>query len=88
MGCKCKEVYYNAKQYSEETNEEEKQTNLLSKIGGIFVRFVFGIFCIALIIIIAIPFLIFFLIKTMLGKDINIDISKIIEKTKRNKNNK
>lgn len=88
MGCKCKEIYNNAKQFSDEPEDLQKQTNLLSKIGGIFVRFVFGILCIALIIIIAIPFLIFFLINTMLGKDINIDISKIIEKTKRNKNNK
>lgn len=82
MGCKCKEVYNNAKQYSDEPKDVDNNKGLLSKIGGIFVRFILGILCIALIIIIAIPFLIFFMIKMILGKEIDIDISKIIEKTK------
>jgi len=78
MGCNCKKkIDTITEKYSDGEATEERQ-NIFQKIGGKIVQFIFGILFSAIIIVMTVPFLIFVCAGLILGKDININLNKIL----------
>jgi len=84
MGCKCKEkTYRNVKKYSDEGGTVLQTKKGVKKMMSIFLRFIIGIFLIA-IVIIALPFfVVYIVVRIVLGKDVKIDIKKLFRLNER-----
>lgn len=83
MGCKCKQAYDAAIQYSDdavEKNGNRGKNSLLNVIGQIFVRIIIGI-CAIIVFAVGIPFfVVYVIISLLLGKEMHININKIIKR--------
>lgn len=84
MGCKCKEkTYRNVKKYSDEGGTVLQAKKGVKKMMTIFLRLIIGIFLIA-IVIIALPFfVVYIVVRIVLGKDVKIDIKKLFRLNER-----
>lgn len=78
MGCKCKEKFNQLEKFSDDPIEEPKGVNFFTSFLNVLTRTFIGILSIVLIIIVAVPFFIYFLYTVIVGKEAHINMDKII----------
>ena len=84
MGCKCKEkTYRNVRKYSDEGGTVLQTKKGLKKMMSVFFRVVIGIFLIAIVIITLPFFIVYIMVRIVLGKDVKIDIKKLLRLNER-----
>ena len=84
MGCKCKERYADVAKYSDD-KEPFRNFNFLESILMFLGKLVMAIFIAALIIIILPLFLIYMIVCYLLGKDVIINLNKMMRYMSRHK---
>ena len=87
MGCKCKEKFNQFKSLSEDKEEEEYKLGVFGNILNFLFRLMYGIICGAIIIIVAVPALIYVIICLLFGLSPKFNISWLVRKKKNMESN-
>lgn len=77
MSCNCKQKYDALKKFSDDYFDEDKQSKVkvfFKKLLYIPLQICFGILCGALVLVAAVPFLIYVIVNLMIGRDISFTI--------------
>lgn len=85
MGCNCKRTFDKMKKYSDDYETNENRTeNFIYKLIKILSQIFFGIFTGCIVIIIIVPMLLYLITCLIFGKELSLNLSKIIKRKKIN----
>lgn len=83
MGCNCKEKFNRYKSLSEDPVEDDGKLGFFGRLFKFLFQMVFGIICGAIIIIVAVPALIYVIICLLFGLNPKFNISWLVRRKKK-----